>query len=153
MNKSPGLSPRAFIFWRHGLSKVTRLFILSGLIYLCIGVTIGVLFTVFPDAIGRLLAMHAHTNLLGWVSIMIFGVSYHVLPRFSGRPLYSERLAGLHFILSNTGLIGLIISWPLSKTYYGGAPLPFLFTGSALLYAIAAYLFVYNLGKTVFGKA
>ena len=140
------------MFWRHGLSKVTKLFILSGLIYLCIGVTIGVLFTLFPNAIGWFLPMHAHTNLLGWVSMMIFGVSYHVLPRFSGRPLYSERLAGLHLILSNTGLIGLIISWPLSKVYYGIALLQFMLTGSALLYAISAYLFVYNLGRTVFAK-
>ena len=134
------------------MSRVTKLFILPSLIYLSIGVTIGVLLTVLPDAIGWLLAMHAHTNLLGWVSMMIFGVSYHVLPRFSGRPLYSERLAGLHFILSNTGLIGLIISWPLSKTYYGVALLQLLFTGSALLYTISAYLFVYNLGRTVFAK-
>lgn len=134
------------------MSRVTKLFILAGLIYLSIGVTIGALLTVFPDGIGWLLAMHAHTNLLGWVSMMIFGVSYHVLPRFSGRPLYSERLAGLHLILSNTGLIGLIISWPLSKTYYGVALLQLLFTGSALLYAISAYLFVYNLGRTVFAK-
>jgi len=134
------------------LSRVTKLFILASLIYLSIGVTIGVLLTVLPDAIGWLLAMHAHTNLLGWVSMMIFGVSYHVLPRFSGRPLYSERLAGLHLILSNTGLIGLIISWPLSKAYYGVALLQLLFTGSALLYAISAYLFVYNLGRTVFAK-
>ena len=134
------------------MSRVTKLFILASMIYLSIGVTIGVLLTVLPDAIGWLLAMHAHTNLLGWVSMMIFGVSYHVLPRFSGRPLYSERLAGLHFILSNTGLIGLIISWPLSKTYYGVALLQLLFTGSALLYTISAYLFVYNLGRTVFAK-
>ena len=134
------------------MSRVTKLFILASMIYLSIGVTIGVLLTVLPDAIGWLLAMHAHTNLLGWVSMMIFGVSYHVLPRFSGRPLYSERLAGLHLILSNTGLIGLIISWPLSKTYYGVALLQLLFTGSALLYTISAYLFVYNLGRTVFAK-
>ncbi len=135
------------------MSKVTRLFILSSLIYLCIGVTIGVLFTLYPSAIGWLLAMHAHANLLGWVSMMIFGVSYHVLPRFSGRPLYSERLAGLHFTLSNIGLIGLIISWPLSKAYYGVGLLQFMLIGSALLYAASAYIFVYNLGKTVFGKA
>lgn len=141
------------MFWRYDLSKVTRLFILAGLIYLCIGVTIGVLFTLFPEAIGWLLAMHAHTNLLGWVSMMIFGVSYHVLPRFSGRPLYSERLAGLHFILSNAGLVGLIISWPLSKAYYGVGSLQIMLTISALLYAVSAYIFVYNLGKTVFGRA
>ncbi len=141
------------MFWRYDLSKVTRLFILASLIYLSIGVSVGVLFTLFPNAVGWLLAIHAHTNLLGWVSMMIFGVSYHVLPRFSGRPLYSEKLADLHLILSNAGLIGLIISWPLSKAYYGVGIWQGMLTLSALLYAVSAYLFVYNLGKTVFGRA
>ncbi len=133
------------------MSRVTQLFIISSLIYLCLGVTIGVFLTIFPNAIGWLLAMHAHTNLLGWISMMIFAVAYHVLPRFSGRQLYSDRLANLHLILSNIGLMGLIISWPLTK-YYGISLLQLLLTGSALLYAVAAYMFVYNLWKTVFAK-
>jgi len=93
--------------------------------------------------------MHAHTNLLGWVSMMIFAVAYHVLPRFSGRPLYSERLADLHLILSNIGLIGLMILWPLSK-YVWSPVINILLTGSAIFYAISSYLFVFNLWKTVF---
>lgn len=133
------------------MSRVTRLFITASLLYLCLGVTIGVLFTIFPGAIGGFLPVHAHINLLGWVSMMIFAVAYHVLPRFSGRPLYSERLADFHLILSNIGLIGLMIAWPLSK--YAWTPaIQVLLTGSALFYAIASYLFVFNLGKTVFAR-
>ena len=134
------------------MSRITLLFIISSLTYLCLGVTLGVLLTLFPGVIGFLLAMHVHTNLLGWVSMMIFAVAYHVLPRFSGKPLYSDRLADLHLILSNIGLIGLLISWPLSKYYYGASIFRMTLTGSALLYAVAAFMFVYNIGKTVFGK-
>ncbi len=97
------------------------------------------------------MAMHAHINLLGWLSMMVFAVAYHVLPRFSGRALHSERLADAHVILANAGLIGLMISWPL--TYYRWAPLMrLLLSISALLYAIGAYLFVYNILRTILGK-
>lgn len=133
------------------MSRVTLLFIFASLIYLLLGVTIGALLTIFPGAVGWFLAMHAHTNLLGWVSMMIFGIAYHILPRFSGRPLYSERLAELHLILANIGLIGLIIAWPLSK-YYWTSPVRLLLIVAALFYAGGTYLFAYNLWKTVFAK-
>ena len=83
--------------------------------------------------------------------MMVFAVAYHVLPRFSGRPLYSERLADTHVFLANIGLIGLIIAWPLSR-YYWTTPLRVLFTVAALCYAAGAYLFVYNILRTVFAK-
>jgi len=95
--------------------------------------------------------MHAHTNLLGWVSMMIFGIAYHVLPRFSGRPLYSDRLANIHFALANIGLIGLIISWPLVRTFWS-LPFRIFHIVSAILFAIGAYIFVYNMWKTVFTR-
>ena len=31
------------------------------------------------------------------VSMLMFGVSYHILPRFSGKQLYSDMLVNLHF--------------------------------------------------------
>jgi len=97
------------------------------------------------------MAMHAHINLLGWLSMMVFAVAYHVLPRFSGKALYSERLADTHVILANAGLIGLIISWPLSR--YNWTPaVQVIFTGAALCYAVGAYLFVYNILRTILGK-
>lgn len=133
------------------MSKLTLLFIISSLSYLCLGVTIGVVLTVHPDLIGFFLPMHAHANLLGWVSMMIFAVAYHVLPRFSGRPLYSETLGNLHLVLSNIGLLGLIIVWPLLRVY-GTITLQAIHIVAALFYAVGAFLFVFNIGKTVFGK-
>lgn len=133
------------------MSKITLLFIIASLFYLCLGVTAGVVLAIHPDLIGLLLPAHAHTNLLGWVSMMIFAVAYHVLPRFSGRPLFSETLATLHLILANTGLICLIIVWPLLRTY-GSATMQAIHIGSALFYALGAFMFVLNIGKTVFGR-
>ena len=82
---------------------------------------------------------------------MIFAVAYHVLPRFSGRPLFSETLGNLHLILSNIGLLGLIIVWPLLRTY-GTITMQAIHIVAALFYAIGAFLFVINIGKTVFGR-
>lgn len=134
------------------MGRVTQFFIIASLFYLCLGVTIGVLLAIFPGAIVGFLPMHAHTNLLGWVSMMIFAVAYHVLPRFSGRPLYSDRLADMHLILSNIGLIGLIITWPLSRYYLTTFAVRIIFPVFALFYAVASYMFVYNIYKTVFAK-
>jgi cbb3-type cytochrome oxidase subunit 1 len=39
---------------------------------------------------------HLHMNLLGFVAMMIFGVAYHVIPRFTGHSLHSRRLAAVH---------------------------------------------------------
>lgn len=133
------------------MGRVTKIFIIASLFYLCLGVTIGVFITIHPGWIGGFLSMHAHINLLGWVSMMIFAVAYHVLPRFSGKPLYSDRMADLHLILSNTGLIGLIIAWPISR-YYWTLPVHIFLSLSALLYAIASFMFVYNIYKTVFAR-
>lgn len=133
------------------MGRATQVFLIASLIYLILGVTIGVLLTLHPGAIGSFMAMHAHVNLLGWLSMMVFAVAYHVLPRFSGRALYSERLADAHVILANAGLIGLMISWPLS--HYSWAPSIRLFLSiAALCYAVGAYLFVYNILRTILGK-
>lgn len=42
---------------------------------------------------------HAHINLLGWVSMAIFGITYQVFPE-----LARHSLARVHFWLHNTGL-------------------------------------------------
>lgn len=133
------------------MSKVTLLFIIASLFYLCLGVSVGVVLTVHTDLVGYLLPMHAHTNLLGWVSMMIFAVAYHVLPRFSGRPLFSDTLANLHLIFANVGLLGLIIVWPLLRVY-GTITVQAIHIVAALFYAIGAFLFVFNIARTVFGK-
>ncbi|HEY5190380.1 MAG TPA: hypothetical protein VII77_00240, partial [Candidatus Deferrimicrobium sp.] len=38
--------------------------------------------------------------LTGFVMMVIFGIAYHILPRFAGKPLHSEGWAAAHFWLA-----------------------------------------------------
>jgi heme/copper-type cytochrome/quinol oxidase subunit 1 len=54
---------------------------------------------------------HAHMMLLGFVLMTIYGVGLHVLPRFGGYPLRSERVASIQFWLANIGLPLMVAGW------------------------------------------
>jgi hypothetical protein len=60
-------------------------FLQSALVWLGLGVSAGVAMAVHPQWIIYRPA-HEHMNLLGFVTMMIFGVGYHVVPRFFGHP-------------------------------------------------------------------
>ncbi|MNY67306.1 hypothetical protein D3C86_2048680 [compost metagenome] len=79
--------------------------------------------------------------------MFIFGVAYHVVPRFRGKVLHSQVLARAHLILSNVALIGMVGSFPLVYTVgrVGGYALAVF--GS--LQVIAAGMFIYNLWRTM----
>ena len=94
------------MLWRN------RLFVLLALVYALVGGLIGVAVATVPGALSPEAPLaHAHLMLVGFVGMMIFGIGLHVLPRFSGRPLYSERLADVQFALMNAGLITICIGW------------------------------------------
>lgn len=128
------------------MSEITRNFIKAALIYLAIGVTLGLIMAIGYDwgLVPFLTPAHAHINLLGWVSMLMFGVAYHIIPRFHGRMLHSDRLAVVHFWLANVGVVGLALSMPYK--FIPGMAL----AGSA--YAAAAYIFVYNIWRTMQGS-
>ncbi len=52
-----------------------------------------------------LAAAHAHINLLGWVSMMLFGLFYRAVPRAA-----TGLLPGLHFVVA---VISFLASMPL----------------------------------------
>ncbi len=64
--------------------------------------------TLLPGSIPRI---HAHMMLLGFVLMTIYGVGLHVIPRFGGYPLRSERVASVQFWLANAGLPLMIAGW------------------------------------------
>ncbi|KCZ70389.1 Cytochrome C and Quinol oxidase polypeptide I [Candidatus Methanoperedens nitroreducens] len=123
----------------------------SSLIYLLIGGTVG--FIVLIDrtmGLGlerySLTFSHVHILLIGFVSMMIFGVGYHLLPVFAGTELYSLRLAELQFWVQNIGLVGLTLTYAYrfaGSSYQMGA----LMFGAISL--IGFYLFVYNVGRSL----
>ena len=89
-----------------------RVFIQASLVWLALGVTVGAAMAAYPPwTIYR--PIHMHMTLLGFVTMMIFGVAYHVIPRFAGRPLWSKRLAGVHVWVSNAGLAVMCVGFAL----------------------------------------
>jgi cytochrome c oxidase cbb3-type subunit 1 len=130
------------------MDRYARCFIKGSLIYLVIGVVLGVMMAADGDWTPLLGRAHSHINLVGFVSFMIFGVGYHILPRFTGRPLYSAKLADLHLWLANIGLIGMSVFWILDASFERYA-----FEFSAVLFSIilgiSMIVFIYNMWKSL----
>jgi hypothetical protein len=132
------------------MEDFVRRFIRSSLLWLGVGVLLGVWLAFDP---GRALAYrpaHMHANLLGFVSMMIFGVAYHVLPRFAGAPLRSRRMASVHLVLANAGLLLMVAGWGTRLSYaaVGGI----LLGVGALASSTGAFLFIINIWQTL-GRA
>ncbi|GBE36419.1 cytochrome C and Quinol oxidase polypeptide I [bacterium BMS3Bbin07] len=126
-------------------------FIVMSLVYLAVASVLGILMIVNPDFL-TLRFVHSHFMLLGWVSMMIYGVGYHILPRFSGRLLKSKAMAEVQFWLANIGLIGLAISYTLG-TYYSDAGIYRTLTVlSGLIEVFSIFLFFYNMLATLLAK-
>ena len=92
--------------------KRNRWFVTLSLVYGLSGGLIGLVSLAWPHALpGNVPRLHGHLMLLGFVAMMIYGIALHVLSRFSGRPLYSERLADGQFVLANAGLLTMAAGW------------------------------------------
>jgi hypothetical protein len=89
---------------------LVRAFIKSSVSWLALGVVVGIAMGVHPVwTVYR--TAHMHIMLLGFVTMMIFGVAYHVIPRFAAHPLHSRRAAVVHWWLANVGLALMIIGF------------------------------------------
>ena len=53
---------------------------------------------------------HVHTGALGWNGFITFGMIYWLLPRLFQAPLYSKKLAELHFWIGTFGIILYVVS-------------------------------------------
>ena len=115
----------------------------ASLIYLLVGSTMGAIMA-FNST--HLIPSHTHVLLIGWVSMMIFGVGYHLLPVFAGTELHSPRLAGLQFWLQNAGIVGLAFTMPYRYESEGYRLGTIVFGVVSLL---AIYIFVYNTARSL----
>jgi cbb3-type cytochrome oxidase subunit 1 len=125
------------------MDKYAKAFIKSSLIYLGIGAIMGVWMVLSPDIRFTLSRVHVHILLLGFMAMMIYGVGYHILPRFMGRPVYSHRLGNIQVWLANITLFGLSVSWMIEASQGG------VWHAWAILFGIgqgvSIFLFIINL--------
>lgn len=127
------------------MHKRNRLFVSIALVYGLLGGAIAILRLIDPALIpGNVPRMHGHIMLLGLILMMIYGIALHVLPRFGGFPLYSERMADWQLYLANAGLPLMIIGWLNMADGW-------VIAGGVLSYA-AVILFGLNMILTVKGK-
>lgn len=117
-------------------------------VYFVAGSVVGIAMLIWPSEAGAFIPVHVHLNLLGFMSMMIYGVGYHILPRFSGQHIYSPGIMKVQFWIANAGLLGMGISWPV---VVGGDSVFFetVLLMSALLSLAAVVLFAFNILKTI----
>jgi cbb3-type cytochrome oxidase subunit 1 len=132
------------------MDKFVRNFIIASIIYLGIASLLGVAM-LWDVSLLSLKFVHSHLMLLGWVSMMIYGVGYHVLPRFSGRPLRYPKLGELQFWAANVGLLGMLLFYALG-VYTPSATLKTLTVAFGGLEAVSIALFLYNMLATLLPK-
>jgi len=83
-----------------------------------------------------------HLLVLSWVTTIIFGALYQLLPVILLCKLYSERLAILSFIFLQVGSIGMSVCF-----WNGLTGIPLISTGSVV--CLAMLFFGFNLMKTI----
>ncbi len=122
-------------------------FVLMSLVYLFIGMMIGVLTAFDIGSLRDMKYMHVHYNLLGFMVMMISGVGYHVLPRFNGAAIYFPSWLAPHFWIANVGLVLMVTGFHLKGTYPSAHG---VFILGAMSSALSIAMLTINLFLTVF---
>ena len=118
--------------------KLPAKFLFLAAIYGTLGMCLGIVMGAKEDF--SLAPVHAHVNLLGWVALTIYGLSYQVFP-----VLASSKLAKIQLYTVNTGVIILIPT--LSMLLLGNrGVIPVLVIGELLTLA-SLILFLSNIWK------
>jgi cbb3-type cytochrome c oxidase subunit I len=107
-------------------------FLLTAALWLIIGVSMGLILAlqfVFPDlfrgipwlVFSRLRQAHTNTVMFAWLSGGMIGLWFYIVPRLTGRRLWSEPLGNLTAILWNValviGIVGILAAETQSREY------------------------------------
>ncbi len=121
-------------------------FLRSSLIWLLIGTAIGASMAIDPRFV-RYRPAHLHALLLGFVMMMISGVAYHVIPRFTMAALHSPRLARIHLVIANLGLLLMVSGFGGRVHGVPGSAAMLAIGGSVSL--LGAWAFAWNIWRTL----
>jgi len=96
------------------MPRVSAAFFVVGALLLLSGMVLGEYMGAHEDF--ALAPLHAHINLLGWVTLALYGTFYTLT-----KDTYSPRLAWTNFILSSIGVLTMIPMLALLLTAPDGA--------------------------------
>jgi hypothetical protein len=117
----------------------------AAFVCLALGIGLGAWFALDRAAGAWLRPLHAGLNLWGWVTLLIYGMAYHMLPRFTGRPLRWPRQATAQSWLAIGGVALVALGWLGAVGAVPGAQ-AVLVAGGALQ-VLAALLFTLLIGE------
>lgn len=133
------------------MDRFVKNFIMMSIVYLAVASILGVCMILRPSLMA-LKFVHSHLMLIGWVSMMIYGVGYHILPKFAGKFLKSKAMAEIQFWFSNIGLVGMLGFYTMDAYSSSG-----LFKGLTAFFGavevVSIFLFFYNMLVTLYEKA
>ncbi|MBI5101710.1 MAG: hypothetical protein HZB33_07760 [Nitrospirae bacterium] len=132
------------------MDRFVRNFIIISIVYLGISSILGIAMLADPSLMA-LKFVHSHLNLLGWVSMMIYGVGYHILPKFAGRPLKYPKIGELQFWVANIGLVGML-SFYTMDAYAHNRLYMNISVVFGILEVLSIILFFYNMLATLLPK-
>lgn len=96
--------------------NLTGIFLVASNVYLFLTVLLGLLLAInlghpfLPGDHLKLLTVHAHLGIAGWIGMVIAGVSMKLIPMFTLSHGYSVKPAWLVFIFLNSGILGFSLS-------------------------------------------
>lgn len=129
------------------MSKYMKAFVYAALFYLGLAAIFGILNgTTDIGYIGSF--AHTHFNLLGFMSMIVFGIGYFILPRFNGTELRFENWVPVHFYIGNISLISMVIFRGL-QVETGDNIYSILFIISATFQVLSIFMFIINIWVTL----
>lgn len=124
------------------MNQYMKAFVYAGLFYLGLATVFGILNGTIGLGYWGVFA-HAHFSLLGFMSMMIYGIGYFILPRFSGSELRFPGWVPVHFWLGNLSLPGMVVSRAY-EVEDGSGLAGLLFVIFASLQAVSIFMFIVN---------
>ncbi len=125
------------------MSLYMKRFVYASLVYLGLAALFGVLNGMTDIGYWGAFA-HTHFNLLGFMSMMVFGIGYFILPRFNGSDLRFPGWVAIHFWLANISILGMVAFRGLAVET-GEDIFEILFIISASIQVITITMFIINI--------
>lgn len=115
-------------------------FLKIAVVYFVIGVVFGMYMGIAQQF--QFSSVHAHINLLGWVSLALAGIVYVLFPKAAG-----STLGKLHFWLHNIGLPIMVLGLYIELAGMGNATV--LISSGGMIAVIGIILFAVNVFRHV----